>query len=311
MTQNQNSPRSDITTYLPLGIGAVSLFGICLLLIASRLAAPRSIVQPPQTATPFHYLLIGTEPGIVTVVPTQEFTGTRQVGFAITAVSGISGSGDSSLTEATQQRPPALTPADTQDGFPTLSLPTSTSRSAFFTATRPALTSTIVSLPPLPGSTSTFVPTSTRQPTLTSTSVGAPPLNAGTYDDTDSHFSYSGDWVSQTNVSGAQNGTLHVSQTLGNTIMFRFIGDQLRIVYQSGAGLGVMAATIDGIAILPPLSQNGSPSSNSEWVITGLTNATHLVTLTHSSGGSINIDQVIVPDVTPTTTPTATPTSRP
>lgn len=308
MTQNENSPRFDLATYLPVGVGIVSLFGICLLLIASRLAAPRAIVEVPDTATPFRYLLIGTEPGIATLVPTEEFIGTRDVGFAVTAQSGISGSGDSSIIEPTQQRPPALTPADTDNDFLTLGPPTRTVRPALSTATSQVATNTPISLP---GSTTTIQPTSTRPPTLTSTSVGAPPLNAGTYDDTDSHFTYNGNWISQTNVSGAQNGTLHVSQTLGNTITFRFIGDQLRIVYQSGAGLGIMAATIDGAAITPPLNQNGSPSGSSEWVITGLTNVTHLVVLTHSSGGSINIDQVIVPDVTPTSTPTFTPTPTP
>lgn len=306
MTQNENSPRFDLTTYLPIGVGMVSLFGICLLLIASRLAAPRAIVQVPDTATPFHYLLIGTEPGIVTIVPTEEFIGTRQAGFAVTAYSGISGSGDSSIEEPSQQRPAVLTPTDSADDLPTLIAPTRTLRPTLTTAT-----STPISLPPVPGSTTAIAPTSTRQPTLTSTSVGAPPLNAGTYDDTDSHLTYNGNWISQANVSGAQNGTLHVSQTLGNTITFRFIGDQLRIVYQAGPGLGVMAAAIDGVAITPPLNQSGSPSGSSEWVISGLTSVTHIVTLTHSSGGSINIDQVIVPDIAPTSTPTATLTVTP
>jgi hypothetical protein len=304
MTQNENSPRFDLTTYLPIGVGIISLFGICLLLIASRLAAPRAIVEVPDTATPFSYLLIGTEPGIATIVPTVEFIGTREVGFAVTAYSGISGSGDSSIAEPTQQRPAALTPADTADDLLTLMSPTRTLRPALTTATN-----TPISLPSVPGSTTSIAPTSTRQPTLTSTSVGAPPLNAGTYDDTDSHLTYNGDWISQANVSGAQNGTLHVSQTLGNTITFRFIGDQLRIVFQSGAGLGVMAAAIDGVAITPPLNQSAAPPGSSEWVIPGLTNATHLVVVTHSSGGSINIDQVIVPNVAPTATSTFTPTS--
>lgn len=307
MTQNENSPRFDITTYIPIGIGVVSLFGICLLLVASRLAAPRAIVQVPDTATPFQYVLIGTEPGIVTIVPTSEFIGTREVGFAITAQSGISGSGEPPTAESTQQQPPEAT-RDTEDSFPTLRPPTRTLR-----PTAAGLISTSTPISPLAtaGSTRTSIPTVTHQPTLTSTSVAAPPLNAGTYDDPDSHLSYSGNWVSQANVSGAQNGTLHVSQTLGNTVTFRFIGNQVRIIYQSGSGLGILAATIDGIAIVPPLSQNGSPSASGEWAITDLNNGTHVVVLTHSSGGSINIDQIIVPDVTPTTTPAVTPTSTP
>jgi hypothetical protein len=95
---------------------------------------------------------------------------------------------------------------------------------------------------------------------------------------------------------------------LNNTITFRFIGDQLRIIYQSGSSLGTLTAVIDGTTY-PPLNQSGSPSTRSEWAITGLSIGTHVVTLTHSSGGSINIDQVIVPDISPTFTPTATSTS--
>lgn len=306
MTQNENSPRFDLTTYLPIGVGIVSLFGICLLLVASRIAAPRAIVEVPDTATPFRYLLIGTEPGIVTIAPTDEFIGTREVGFAVTAYSGFSNSGDSSIAESTQQRPPNLTPEDPADSLPTLMAPTRTLRPTLSAATSLVATNTPISLPSGPG-TSTIIPT--RSPTLTATSVGPPPLLGNTYDDVHPNLLYSGDWVSQTNVNGSHNGTLHVSQTLGNTVTFSFIGNQIRIVYQSGSGLGVMAATVDGVAILPPLNQNGSSSSTSEWVITGLTNSTHLIVLTHSSGGSINIDQVIVPDVTPTSTPTATPTS--
>lgn len=302
MTQNENSPRFDLTTYLPVGVGIISLFGICLLLIASRLAAPRAIVAVPDTATPFHYLLIGTEPGIVTVVPTEEFVVTREVGFAVTAYSGISGSGDSSIADATQQRPVVLTPADTADDLPTAMPPTRTLRPALTTATNAP-----ISPPPASGLTSTLAPT--RPPTLTATSVGPPPLMGNTYDDVHPNLIYSGDWVGQTNVNGAHNGTLHVSQTVGNTITFSFIGDQLRIVFQSGTGLGVMAVAIDGVAITPPLNQSAAPPGSSEWVIPGLTNATHLVVLTHSSGGSINIDQVIVPNVATTASPTVTSTS--
>ena len=124
MSQNENSPWFDISTFLPLGVGVISLFGICLLLMASRLATPRAIVEVPNTATPFRYLFLGTEPGIVS--PTPEVIGTRVVGFSITAQSGIAGSGDSLAAEATQPRPSQLTPQTTLDSFPSLSSPTRT-----------------------------------------------------------------------------------------------------------------------------------------------------------------------------------------
>ena len=305
MSQNENSPRFDISTFVPLGVGLISLFGICLLLLASRLATPRAIVEVPDTATPFRYLFLGTEPGIVS--PTPEIIGTRVVGFSITAQSGIAGSGDSLAAEATQQMPGRLTPGSATDSVPDLGPATSfvqpTFPTRFPTSSGLGITNTPITLPSLAGPTATFVPAAT----LTPTSISAPPLNAGTYDDTDSHLSYNGNWVSQTSQPGAEGGTLHVSSTLNNTITFRFIGDQLRIIYQSGSSLGTISAVIDG-TIFPPLNQSGAPSTRSEWAITGLTVGTHNVTLTHSSGGSVNIDQVIVPDLAITSTPTATAT---
>jgi hypothetical protein len=315
MNPNETPPRFDISTFLPLGVGAISLFGICLLLIASRLATPRATVQVPDTATPFRYLFLGTEPGISSAMPSpgeegfeltpgNSITSTREVGFSITAQSGFAGLNSRTPTSrATQQ--PTLTPSPgsrTRTVTPTL--PT-----RFATVTRVGITNTPATLLTVPGPTNTVA----AIPTQTPGSAAPPPLNSGTYDDTDPRLIYSGSWVNQTGVPGAESGTLHVSQTIGNTITFRFIGDQLRIFYQSGSGLGFMTAVIDGQQY-PPLNLNGLPSVNSEWAITSLTNATHTVTITHSSGGSINLDQIIVPDVasaTGTATATATATFTP
>lgn len=304
MSQNENSPRFDLSTVLPVGVGVISLFGICLLLIANRLAAPRSVVQVPDTATPFRYVFLGTEPGISSPVPSEDAISTRPVGFAITAQSGFSSADGESAqprpSRTATDSPPAETePSNTQG-------PTSPTR--FPTAPGFDVTNTPITLPTVSGPTLTLAPAATR--TQTATSVSAPPLNAGTYDDTDSHLNYAGFWVSQTGQPGAENGTLHVSSTLNDTITFRFIGDQLRIIYQSGSGLGTMTATIDGTQF-PALNQSGSPSTRSEWAITGLSINTHTVVLTHAGGGSINIDQVIVPDISPTSTSTATATATP
>lgn len=311
MNPNENSPRFDISTFLPLGVGAISLFGICLLLIASRLATPRSTVQVPDTATPFRYLFLGTEPGISSAVPSPgeegleltpgvSITSTREAGFSITAQSGFAGLNSKTPTsKPTQTTSSTLSPSSPTRTV-TPSLPT-----RFATVTRVGITNTPVTLFTVPGPTNTVA----VAPTQTPASAAPPPLNSGTYDDTDPRLIYSGSWVNQTGVPGAESGTLHVSQTIGNTITFRFIGDQIRIFYQPGTGLGFMTAVIDGDPYDP---QN--QSVNSEWAITGLSNATHTVTLTHSSGGSINLDQVIVPDITPSTataTATATATSTP
>lgn len=312
MNQSENSPRFDISTILPVGVGMISLFGICLLLMANRLAAPRAIVEVPNTATPFRYLFLGTEPGIASTVP--EEIGTRTVGFSITAQSGFSGAdGDSVSADSTRPAPTIRITRTATESATVLTSPTATFPAPFptrsVTAIGSGLTNTPITLPTLSsGATVTSAPVVTR--TLTPTSISAAPMEANTYDDTDSHLIYTGDWISQTGQSGAALGTLHVSSTLNNTVTFRFFGDQLRIVYQSGASLGTMTASIDGTTF-PPLNQSGSPSTRSEWAVTGLTPTTHHVILTHSSGGSINLDEIIVPSITLTSTPTATATNTP
>jgi len=138
------------------------------------------------------------------------------------------------------------------------------------------------------------------------TSASTPPLNSGTYDDIDFRLIYSGTWSNQTNVSGAYQGTLHISTTLtspGNSVTFRFIGQEVRILYQSGASLGVVRIMLDTTQTL----LNQSATSN-ELVLTAATSGTHTVIITHLSGGAVNLDSVIIPSAgTPTATATATP----
>jgi hypothetical protein len=142
--------------------------------------------------------------------------------------------------------------------------------------------------------------------TLTLTSASTPPLSPGTYDDIDFRLVYTGNWVNQTNVTGAYLNTLHISNTLttpGNSVTFRFIGQEVRVLYQSGASLGVMRITLDTTT-----SQLDQSDSSNELVLTATQSGTHTVTLTHLSGGAVNLDSVIVPSLA---TPTATPTSTP
>ena len=142
--------------------------------------------------------------------------------------------------------------------------------------------------------------------TLTLTSASTPPLSPGTYDNIDFRLVYTGNWVNQTNVPGAYLNTLHISNTLttpGNSVTFRFIGQEVRVLYQSGASLGVMGITLDTTT-----SQLDQSDPSNELVLTATQSGTHTVTLTHLSGGTVNLDSVIVPSLA---TPTATPTSTP
>jgi len=166
----------------------------------------------------------------------------------------------------------------------------------------PTPRSTVVT--PAFGTPTLGTPVNTSLPT--STSASGAPLNPSTYDDVDSRIVYNGPWwIGQTGVTGAYHDTLHVSQVTGSSVTFSFIGRELRLFYQGNPSQGEVTITIDG--------QNFTldQSDGTEWISEPLTNNTHTVLITHASGGSVNLDKVIIPEVAPTGTPTATPTRTP
>jgi hypothetical protein len=167
--------------------------------------------------------------------------------------------------------------------------PTDEEPPAFTTPTRPGPNTPIILPSATAGQTST-----PAAPTVTSAS--GPPLNLGTYDNVYPNLVYNG-WT-PTN----SGGTLHVSIAPGSTISFRFIGRQLRILYQGGNTLGQVRITIDNV------SETLEQSSGTEWVSELFASGTHTVLITHVGGGSVNLDQVIVTDPS---TPTPTRTSSP
>ena len=150
--------------------------------------------------------------------------------------------------------------------------------------------------------------TTTRVPTATPTSASTAPLGAGTYDDTHNRLVYSGDWETQSNVTGANLNTLHVSSVLNtprNSVSFQFIGQEIRIFYQAGISLGTISLNIDNKVY--EISESNASTDIYEWVIPQVASGTHTVTITHIGGGSVNIDKIIIPDVNLTATVTPTP----
>lgn len=254
-----NQPPFDRGILLPIGVGIISLIGICVILVVGRITAARANVQEVPTATSFKYALVGTEPAITTIT-----------------------------FEATEQGIVTITP-----GIATALPPE--------TPIIPLATRTIAPLVTVSPAANTTTPT--RTPTSASTA----PMNAGSYDDLDNHLVYSGDWTTQSAVSGAYQNTLHVSGTLGNTVTFRFIGQELRVFFQAGPSLGAIRLNLDGTNY--DMNEANSSTQSYEWVLPSVTNGTHTVTITHLSGGSVNLDEIIIPEVPVTPTKTATATA--
>lgn len=155
----------------------------------------------------------------------------------------------------------------------------------------------------LPLSTPVLRP-ATATPTRVTNTVTASPLGA-IYDDVDVKFAYSGNWIAQTGVSSTYKNTLHISNTIGDSVQLIFYGQKMRLSFQAGPSLGTIAIRLDSTDFV--LEQTAVETRNSEWESPVLTLANHLVTITHISGGSCNIDAVTVIDIS-TPTPSPTPT---
>jgi hypothetical protein len=190
------------------------------------------------------------------------------------------------LVEETEFFPP-----EEEEPFPTdepIEEPGDLPTPALMTPTRPGPLTPII-LPSATGNT----PVS---PTVTS--AAGPVLSPGIfYDDVHPSLVYNG-WTATT--SGGV--TLHVSTVPGSTVSFRFIGTQVRLLYQGGNTLGQVRITIDN-TVTDDLDQ----SNGTEWASDILSNTTHTVLITHVGGGSVNLDEIVIPAVaTPTPTPTRT-----
>lgn len=165
-------------------------------------------------------------------------------------------------------------------------------------------TPTEFSLAPAPTITiSTPVPPTATHTRVTNTATTAP-LEV-TYDNADVQFTYSGNWLPQFGVNGTYKNTLHISSTIGDSVQLIFYGQKFRLSFQAGPSLGTVAIRLDSTDFV--LEQSAVETRNSEWESPVLTLANHLVTITHISGGSINIDSITIIDIS-TPTPTATPT---
>ncbi len=92
--------------------------------------------------------------------------------------------------------------------------------------------------------------------------------------------------------------------TLGNSIKFLFIGNELRVFFQAGPSLGTIRLTLDTTSYV--MNEASSSTQSYEWVLAASNNGTHTVTITHDSGGAVNFDAIIVPVVPTTPTNTAT-----
>ena len=138
---------------------------------------------------------------------------------------------------------------------------------------------------------SALVAESQPAPSATPTPDQVQPLPPGKYDDTHPKIAYDRHWAFKMNsgTAFAYKGTLHISESIGNELSFRFTGQRFYLGYQRGRSFGTVTVMIDG----EPYSFHEQAFGNI-WRSPELAPGTHSVRLIHESGQSINLDYIEV-----------------
>jgi hypothetical protein len=116
------------------------------------------------------------------------------------------------------------------------------------------------------------------------------PMAIGTYDDSDSYIVRAGNWINESNVDSAYQGTLLISHKAGNYVAFSFIGTLMVLGYQSSLDEGDVTINING------LEHIHAQAVGFEWISEELLPGRHYVILTHESGTSVNLDYIDIPN---------------
>jgi hypothetical protein len=290
-----NRPIIDREMLVPIVIGVFSLLGILVVLLIWRSVSAPALVAMTPSATPFQFLYLGTEPAVGTLptdseglLPTleeQDPGGTASAGTPVIGTPVILSPGSSTRISPS----PTRSSGATQSGLQPVEI-SSTPGGPIQISSTPGGPVQISSTPGVPVQ-------------ISSTSSAAPaPLGPGTYEDAYilNQFTSTGLWVPSTNGSR----TLHVSSTQNNSITLRFVGREILIGYDDDPTFGEITVTIDN------QTETFSQQSGNEWVSNTFPSGTHTVVITHSRGGSVNLDYVTIPQAGSTATPSPTATQN-
>ncbi len=125
-------------------------------------------------------------------------------------------------------------------------------------------------------------------------------VGAGSYDDTDSHIAYSGNWQLYSGV-GPYNNTMHYSDATGESAALVFCGGGVTVLYAANTNGGVLNVSIDGAQVGTINEYAASLQWQQQWSSGSLSAGAHVLSLSHASGTRINVDAINVspPPVAP------------
>jgi hypothetical protein len=116
------------------------------------------------------------------------------------------------------------------------------------------------------------------------------PVPAGTYDDANTAWGYSGTWTTYSG-SGPYGNSLHQSSAAGGYGEVTFDGTQVTLTYLKAPGRGSIDVYIDGVKV-DTIIANGTLTWQATWTSNVLTDGVHTVRFQNASGGWIDLDAV-------------------
>ena len=222
---------------IPLGIGAFSIFGICLVLVIASRGQTSPSTPATFTATPFKYLYLASP----TYTPGAEL-----------------------------ETPPSEETSPVESTGPIMVLSTPEGES-------PAT--------PNPESAQLNTPVSAPSQSLTASPTGA--LNiVDVYDDQDARLEYDGDWVAETGIGEAYEGTVSVSDSSGDDFIFFFVGKQMIVGYLAESDAGSILVLIDDTEFQVDLSTGVA------WTSPLFDSTEHSVIIIHVDDDPVYIDYI-------------------
>jgi len=121
------------------------------------------------------------------------------------------------------------------------------------------------------------------------------PVPAGTYDDNNSNWVYSGAWSVFTG-GGPYNNTVHYTNTVGGYAEIRFTGTRFSLTYSKHPNRGSIAVFVDGTKITTINANASSLQWQQVYTSPTLSSGSHTVRFVHagSSGTYIDVDAITI-----------------
>jgi predicted outer membrane repeat protein len=118
-------------------------------------------------------------------------------------------------------------------------------------------------------------------------------VGAGTYDDTDPAWNYTGTWTTF-NGSGPYNNTLHQSNTIGSSAEVTFVGTMISLMYLQAPGRGSIDVYIDGVKVDTLDADNPTIVWQPTWTSPALNAGAHTVHFENAGNGWIDLDAITI-----------------